>query len=164
MIAMIVSVAVAVAFTVVASVFDDYRQVAAENLRGSEVGAVPAGNAQVLKFDDWGVSLTVPYGVGMPQVRFAAQGPDSYGLSSSEVEKAGQACMASNNAVGVVVRVPAGTPLASDQGRVPQSLGEVGQYNYVYETPVSACAATGAAAQAKNESMVIEGDAQLDAM
>ncbi|HEX3081979.1 MAG TPA: hypothetical protein VHQ86_01885, partial [Candidatus Saccharimonadia bacterium] len=121
----VVAVSVTLVFTVAASVFEQFHQVAAEELRGKEETAVPgAGQTQVLTLKEWGVTLSVPMGPGLPAVKYVSEGPDSYGLSSADVEKAGSACSAAQNAIGTIVRVPAGT-WGSRPGQVELALGTV---------------------------------------
>jgi len=166
MAAVAVAAVVSVAFTVAASLFDRFHQVSAEDLRTAETSAVAIGNkSQVLSFNDWGVSLTVPLGADMPQVWYTAQGSDSFGLSTTYVEKkSGAACSAGHNAVGVIVRSAAGSPLSSTESQIATSLGTIGGYTYTYETPDSTCAATDAAEAANHEAMVIEGNGELNSL
>jgi hypothetical protein len=162
----LVSVGVALVFTFVASVFDQFHQVAAEDLGSNEVAALAgADNTQVLRLDQWGVSLTLPLGSDMAVVKYAAEGPDSVGLSSAAVEKIASVCTASHNAVGVIVRAPAGAQLNTKQALAQgeTSLGSIGGYTYMYERPDSSCEATRASVLASAEAIGIAGAAVLSA-
>lgn len=153
------SLGVALAFTVAASAFDQFHQVAAEDLYAQETSAVAAGNqTQLVKVKEWGVQLSLPLGEGSSLLQYAVEGPDSVGLSSAALEQYGSKCSAGRNAAGVLVRLAAGSDgakLAERQGVLKASLGG---YDYVYETPVSSCASVGQAADVAQETdMVIEG-------
>lgn len=160
----LVSVGVAVVFTVAASVFDQFHQVAAEDVGGNEVAAVVGSDhTQVLKVDQWGITLTLPLGSDMSTIKYATQGPDSIGLTSEGVEKIDSVCTAEANAVGVVVREPAGAHSSNSPVQGQASLGTIGNYEYTYERPDSACEATQASEFASQESIGIAGAAVLGA-
>jgi len=153
------SLGVVLAFTVAASAFDQFHQVAAEDLYVQEVPAVTAGNqTQLVKVKDWGVQLSLPLGESSPLLRYAVEGPDSVGLSSAALEQYGPKCSAGRNAAGVLVRLAAGSDGAKLAQRRGVLKGSFGGYDYVYETPVSSCANMGQAdGVAQETDMVVEG-------
>jgi hypothetical protein len=159
----LISTGVAIVFTVTASVFEQFHQVAAEDLGSNEIAAVAVGDhTQVLKFSQWGVSLSMPMGNDMATVKYTTEGPDSVGLTSAGVEKIDKVCTAGQNSVGAIVRRRAGAQLPAP---VPgdTTLGTIGGYVYTYETPQSVCAATKAWVLANSEAMGIAGTAVLGA-
>jgi hypothetical protein len=165
---LVVVVGVALIFTVSASVFEQFHQVAAEDLNIHEVPAATtqAGSQQVINLQSWGVELTLPLGHGLPLMSYAVQGPDSVGLSSADVEKYGPDCAAGRNAVGALLRVqPDGVGrylTASQRGMV---MGQVGGYDYVYQLPSNSCMNLPPAANlAAQESLLIEGVGTLGPM
>jgi len=160
----VVSVGVVLAFTASASVFDQFHQVAAEDLRGAEVTAVAgAGQTQQLNFSDWGVVIDLPLGGGMPMVKYEAEGPDAMGLSSVAAEKYGAVCSAGQNALGVVVREPVGANKGLSQLPMATSLGTVNGFSYAFEMPATPCTDTGAGSFIADEAMAIAGAAVLSA-
>ncbi len=159
-----VAVGVAFMYTAAASVVSQFHQVAAEDLNVHQVPAVKgSNNTQILTFPQWGVMLTMPYGQGMGLMNYATQGPDSVGLSSADLASYKSACGANTNALGAVVRVPAGS-LASypEQTRRGFDLGTFGNYEYVFQMPQNPCMGVVPAANiAAQEGMVVEGDGVL---
>ncbi|HEY2003919.1 MAG TPA: hypothetical protein VGH44_02280 [Candidatus Saccharimonadia bacterium] len=157
--ALALSLGVALVFTVAASVFDQFHQVAAEELNAREASAMVVGNAmQRVDIKDWGVQLSLPLGTGSSLLEYAVEGSDSIGLSTAALEHYGSKCSAGQNAAGALVRLAtgsAGAKLAERQGILK---GSFGGYDYVYETPASACAGVDQAADmAVQEVMIIEG-------
>lgn len=161
---LLISLAVAFVYTATASVFDQFHQVAAEDLNLTVVSAQrDAGNTQSLVFGQWGVTLTLPYGQGMGLMQYADEGSDSMGLTSADVATYGPACTAGNDAVGAIVRVPAAQfgeyPL---QTRHSFELGSVAGYVYVYQLPQNSCMKIAPAANvAAQEALTIEGAGAL---
>jgi hypothetical protein len=159
--AVLVALTVAVAFTVAASVFEQFHQVAAEDLNGHEVPAVSVGHStQVMDIKPWGVQLKLPLGQDQPLLSYAAQGPDSVGLSSVALAQFGPSCRASRNGAGALLRLK---PAAAVQaGKFGQVLGSVGGYDYVYQLPQNPCMQIeGAANMAAQQAIAIEGAGEL---
>ena len=156
--ALLVSLGVALVFTAAAAVFQQFHQVAAEDLNVHQVPAVAGPNStQVMNIKSWGVTLTLPLGSDMPLVSYAGQGPDSVGLTTASLSQYGTACSASRNGVGAIVREPAG----SNAGHV---MATIGAYDYVYQQPLSSCMDVREAAYvAAQEAMAIQGVGTLAA-
>jgi hypothetical protein len=161
-----VSLGVALAFTAAAAAVSQYHQVAAEDQPVAEVKAVAGpGNSQTLAIQQWGVQLTLPLGQGISTVVSASRGHDSAGLSTSELEQQGVACRAQDNALGTLLRLPAGEWANYPQsGQTETFLATVGNYDYVYKMPRQPCQGTEAVAGilAQGEA-AIQGSGQLQA-
>jgi hypothetical protein len=136
-----VAVGVTIVGTVTGSVLDHQHQVAAEALVNKEVVAVPSnGGQQTLAFKEWGVQVSLPLAVEMPLLRYAGGSNQSIGLSSANLVKFGSQCSASNNALGTLLRYPAGTYSTSVKPSWgANSVGTVGAYDYVYLFPQNSC-------------------------
>lgn len=134
---LLVTLGTALVFTLAAAIFNQFHQVAAEDLNVHEMSASDIGNnLQKVEISDWGVALTVPLGPGMPMMKYAVQGPDSVGLSSTAVENYGNLCSAAHNGVGALVRLPQG---GWAKTRLGYLLGSMGGYDYVFEMPQTDC-------------------------
>lgn len=150
-----VALGVALAFTVVAAVFQRFHQVSAEDVHVPTVDAVVAANGtQVLSIGNWNVQLVLPLGKDMPLVNYAGMGADSVGLSSAPLASLDPKCSAQANALGSILRLPAGSFAhypSSSQTKV--FLANVGDSDFVYQMPFSTCTggevASGLVAQAE---------------
>ena len=158
----LVAVSVAIFSTLAGSVLDHVHKVDAEELSGVVINAKPIEGAQQrLDFTSWGVTLNLPLAAELPTVRYTTGSGDSIGLSSQDLEKLGPACIASHAGLGNIVRLPAGTftsAVHSDPSM--HFVSTINGHDYVYKTPLSACAATSAASAIINR----EESAVLNAM
>ena len=156
--AAVVAVCVAFMFTVAASVFEQFHQVAAEDLNVHEVTAERSGiRSQMLFVTAWGVRLHMPIGQDQSLLTYAAEGPDSVGLSSTALDEFGTACTASRNAAGALERLAIGQTV--EKGQV---LGTFDGFEYVYVQPTSPCMnVDGAANFAAQEAIAITGAGSL---
>jgi hypothetical protein len=136
-----VALMVALASTFAGAWFDHFHQVNADNSSVKLTTAVPGpGGSQTMAIGDWGVQLVLPLAAEMPAVSFSGPAADSIGLSSDDVSKLGTACRADNNALGALLRLPAGTYEASaHDGAVDYFIATIGGYEYIYRLAATAC-------------------------
>ncbi len=137
----IVAVGVALASTLAGSVFDRIHRVDAEELTAAEKSATPGPDGtQVLTLADWGVQLSTPLASEMPILKYTTRSGDAVGLSSADLEPLGPNCIASRNALGVILRAPVGTYATSKHGgKIEYYMAAVGAYEYTFQMPQSAC-------------------------
>lgn len=137
-----VAIAVALASTLAGSVFDHIHQVDAEALTAQEKTAQPGPDStQLLSVDDWGVNLKLPLVSELPLVSYTDHGGTSIGLSSADLAKLGAECKANRNALGSILRLNAGSYMeAATRGNWrARFINTIGQYDYVYVYPQTAC-------------------------
>lgn len=155
---LIVAIGVALAFTVAAAAYTRFHQVAAEDVAMPVVSAAQAGNGtQVLTLKDWNVELRLPLGADMPLVTSAGMNTDSVGLSSGPLAGLDRKCSAQANALGSILRLPAGSfAHYPSGGQTKVFLANVAGSDYVYQLPSGTCAAGEVAA-----SMVTQAEAAI---
>ena len=139
---LVVAVGVALVSTLAGAILDHVHQVDAEALVQQEISATPAANhQQTLTIKDWGVQVNLPLASEMPLLKYAPQGKASVGLSSAGLEAYGIACSAGRNALGTLIRYPKGAFSSTPQSDTVQYfVAHVGDYDYAYQIPRTACA------------------------
>lgn len=161
-----VAVGVTLVGTITGSVLDHQHQVAAEEQVNKETVAVAeAGGKQTLAIKEWNVQVAAPLAAEMSLLRYAGDSTESLGLSSAELVKYGENCSASRNALGTLLRYPAGTYVAASKpGWGSNMVATVGAYDYVYQFPQNSCADNDAARAIVNreESVMLEAFGALE--
>jgi hypothetical protein len=148
-----VAIAVVVASTLVGSVVSHLHQADAESVSSSSVAAVPAsGGNQILGIKGWGVQLTFPLNSALPLLSYATTASNSVGLSASDLMKLGADCQPSQNALGTLIRMPAGTFAKTPRSSTMQLfVSTVGSYDYVYQMAQGDCSDTPAGSALVNQ-------------
>jgi hypothetical protein len=154
---LLVALGVALVTTLVAAFINSVHQVGADEMVAQEHVATPGPDGmQTLGVVDWGVRLTVPLAPEMPAMKYAKQSDSSIGLSTEDLEKFGPACRASRNALGALMRVPAGTLGSySDKSANVQFVQTIGQYDYGYVVPGGDCTGAGTAQIVNRERSIL---------
>ncbi len=164
----LVAVGVVMVSTVAGSVFDRVHKINAEELAASATSAVPGpNNTQVVSIGPWGVQLTTPLAAEMPTLRYTNAPGESVGLSSKDLEALGDQCHATKNALGVLSRFPAGTYAKTQHsGTTEYFINKIGDYEFTYRIPTSACADTEAGRTIINTetSVIVESLESLSAI
>jgi hypothetical protein len=141
---LLVAITVALLSTLAGAYLDHVHQVDAEEISGQrEYAAVPAADGtQVLTLADWGVKLTVPLAGEMPTLSYAAQSDSSVGLSTKDLAALGDACRASRNGLGSLVRMPAGAYAPTTASSPTYTyIATFGAHDYAYLAPRNDCLA-----------------------
>ena len=140
----LVAVGVALMSTLAGSVLDHVHQIDAEGLTAAETAATPGtGGTQVLLFSNWGVQLTAPLAPDVPTLKYTTRSGNTIGVSSADLAALGSTCHASQNALGVFKRAPLGTYDSSRHGGpIEYFITTIGQYEYTYTLPQTACTNT----------------------
>lgn len=160
-----VAIGVVAVGTVTGSIFDRIHRVAAEESGAPAVAAVADGNGgQVVTLPAWGVRFTLPIADEMPLLSYAVTSPDAVGFTSEDLAKLGPACSAARSALGSLLRYPGGSFGSAVKATPGANLvATMGNYDYVYQFPVNACADTEAGTTTVNreESVVLEAMSTL---
>jgi hypothetical protein len=158
-----IAVSVAVGGTLTGFAWDKVHRATADDpaVTGTPAVAGPAPNTQTLKLSNWGVVATLPLAPELPLLSYAMlPGGNAVGLSSADLMKLGADCQPGGNALGTLVRHPAGAYGTSVKAMTGANvIATVGSYDYVYQFPQNACANQPAAMTTINREapIVLEG-------
>lgn len=151
-----VAVAVTLAGTVTGSVIDRVHRVNAEQQAAKAVKAEAQGDKQVLKISQWGVQAVLPLAAEMSLLSFDSESPDAVGLTSADLAKLGVNCLANHNALGSILRYPAGSYGTTIKVTVGSNMvATVGGYDFVYQFPSNSCTDTNAGMSIVNREMPV---------
>jgi hypothetical protein len=138
---LLVAVIVTLVGTITGSVLDHRHQIAADAQGTGTTWAVAgADQTQLLSFKDWGIQVSLPLVSELSLTGYSGQSASSRGLSSSELTKLGPQCDANNNALGTLMRYPAGTYAQAEKHALGENvLTTLGGYDYVYRFAQNSC-------------------------